>query len=136
MIQSRLILFYLLMLAAHVAHVFEEVWGRFWIMESVYGPGWFMVINWLLFLIPVTFFYFVLHKRRWAFQVSILYAGVMVLNGIVHNVGNIATGRYFGGFAGAYTGIMLILIGPPMIHYLRREMPPTSNVMGEEDGAV
>lgn len=136
MIRSRLILFYLLMLAAHVAHVFEETWGRFWLMDAFFGLGWYLVVNWMLFCIPVALFYFVLHERRWAYQASILYAGFMVLNGIGHNVATIVTGRYFGGFAGGYTGIALVLIGPPMIHYLRKQMPPTPNVTGEEDGAA
>jgi len=30
---------YLMMLAAHLAHVLEEVWGRFWLMNAFYGLG-------------------------------------------------------------------------------------------------
>jgi hypothetical protein len=133
MSRDRLNFFYLLMLAAHVAHVFEEVWGRFWIMDAVFGPGWFLVVNWLLFCIPVAFFYFALRERRWAYRMSVLYAGFMVLNGIVHNAALMLTGRYFGGFAGAYTGIAFILIGPPLIYYLRKGLAGGLPAGGDSD---
>ena len=120
---SKVILFYLLMLVGHVAHILEEAWGRFWLMDAFYGLGWFLVANWVLFCIPVVFFYFVLHEKRWAFCLSMIYAGIMILNGVGHNIATIVTGRYFGGFVGGYTGIGLLLIGPPMIHYLRKGMP-------------
>jgi hypothetical protein len=120
---NRVILFYLLMLLAHVAHVFEEVWGRFWLMDAVYGLGWFLVVNWVLLCIPVVFFYFVMQAKRWAYYLSMIYAGVMIVNGIGHNVATIVTGRYFGGFAGGFSGIALVLIGLPMLCRLRKGMP-------------
>jgi hypothetical protein len=120
---SRIILFYLLMLVGHLAHVFEEIWGRFWLMDAFFGLGWFLVANWVLFSIPVAVFYFVLHEERWAFYLGMIYAGIMTLNGLGHNVATIMTGRYFGGFAGGYTGIALLLIGPLMIYHLRKGMP-------------
>lgn len=121
--KSKVVLFCLLMLVAHVAHIFEEVWGRFWLIKAFYGLGWFLVVNWLLFCIPIVLFYFVLQEKRWAYQLSIIYAGIMILNGIGHNVATIVTGRYFDGFAGGYTGIGLLLVGPAMIHYLRKGIP-------------
>jgi hypothetical protein len=111
------------MLVGHVAHILEEIWGRFWLMDTSFGLGWFLVANWVLFCIPVIVFYFVLHEKRWAFYLSMIYAGIMILNGVGHSIATIVTGRYFGGFAGGYTGITLLLIGPPMIHYLRKGMP-------------
>ncbi|MBN1221033.1 MAG: hypothetical protein JXM69_19080 [Anaerolineae bacterium] len=119
---SKIILFYLLMLVGHVAHVLEEVWGRFWLMDSFFGLGWFLVANWVLFCIPVVCFYFVLHQKRWAYYLSIIYAGVMILNGIGHNVATLVTGNYFGGFAGGYTGLGLIVIGLPTTYYLRQAL--------------
>ena len=133
MIRSRLIPLYLLMLVAHVAHVFEEVWGRFWVMDVLFGPEWFLAINWLLFCIPMAFFYYVLQEKRWAYRMSYLYAGFMILNGIVHNVATIWAGKYFGGFAGGYSGIAFILIGPPMIYYLREGSPRGAPTIGESD---
>jgi len=120
---SKVILFYLLMLTGHVAHILEEIWGRFWLIDAFFGLGWFLVTNWVLFCIPVVVFYFVLHEKRRAFYLGMIYVGIMTLNGVGHNIATIVTGRYFGGFAGGYTGIGLLLIGPPMIHYLRKEMP-------------
>ena len=123
---SKIILFYLLMLVGHVAHILEETWGRLWLIDAFYGLGWFLVANWALFCIPVVVFYFVLHEKRWAFYLSMIYAGIMILNGVGHNIATIVTGRYFGGFAGGYTGIGLLLIGPPMIYCLRKGMPTNS----------
>ncbi|MFQ6102327.1 MAG: hypothetical protein ACE5OS_14005 [Anaerolineae bacterium] len=121
--KSRVVLLYLLMLVGHVAHVLEEVWGRFWLIDAVCGLGWFLVANWVLFCIPVVLFYFVLRGKRWAFHASMIYASIMLLNGVGHNVATIVTGRYWGGFAGGYTGVGLLFVAPPMIHYLRKEMP-------------
>ena len=123
MSNSKVILFYLLMLVAHIAHVFEEIWGRCWLMDAFFGLGWFLVANWVLFCIPVVVFYFVLHEKRWAFCLGIVYASIMILKGVGHNLATIVTDKYFSGFAGGYTGIGLLLIGPPMIHYLRKGMP-------------
>ncbi len=108
---------YFLLLSAHVAHVFEEVWGRFWILDRL-GLGWFLAINWLLFCIPLTLFYFVLRNKRWAYNLSIVYAAFMALQGIFHNVATIVTGRYYDGFAGGFTGILLVLFGLPLAYYL------------------
>jgi len=33
--KNKVIIFYLLLIVNHVAHVFEEVWGRFWILNEV-----------------------------------------------------------------------------------------------------
>jgi hypothetical protein len=120
---SKVILLYLLMLVGHVAHFLEEIWGRFWLIDAFLGLGWFLVANWVLFCIPVIAFYFVLRDKRWAFYLGMIYAGIMILNGAGHNIATIVTGRYFGGFAGGYTGIGLLLIGPPMIYHLRKGMP-------------
>jgi hypothetical protein len=91
--KDKVVLFYLLMLVVHLGHVLEEVWGRFWLIDAFFGLGWFLVANWLLFCIPVVFFYYVLHERRCAYRMSILYAGFMILQGVGHNTAilNIAT---------------------------------------------
>ena len=118
------VFFYLLMIINHVAHVFEEVWGRFWILDEV-GTGLYLTINLILFCIPVLLFYFVLNDKLWAYKFSIAYAGFMVLQGIGHNVATIITGRYFDGFAGGYSGIGLVIIGTPMIYYLLKGIKTT-----------
>jgi phosphoglycerol transferase MdoB-like AlkP superfamily enzyme len=119
------VLFYLLLLLAHVAHIMEEVWGRFWLMNAVYGLGWFLVVNWVLFCVPVAILYFLLLGKRWAYFLGMGYAGLMVLNGIGHNVATIATGRYFDGFAGGYSGIALVLVGSLLLYALRQELATT-----------
>ncbi len=121
--KNTLILVYLLMLVVHVGHVFEEVGGRFWIMNAVFRLGWFLVVNWILFCVPVALFYGVLRSRRWAYTLSMVYAAIMTLNGVGHNVATLVTGRYRDGFAGGVTGIGLILIGLPMLYLLRKENP-------------
>ena len=119
--KSRIEIFYLLMLVNHVAHVFEEVWGRFWLLNKV-GLGLYLSINLILFCIPVLLFYFVLNDKKWAIRLSILYAGFMALQGIGHNVATIITGRYTDGYAGGYTGIGLAIVGTGLIYYLIKEI--------------
>jgi hypothetical protein len=120
--KNRAVLFYLLMLLAHVAHVFEEVWARFWILQRI-GLAGFLAVNWVLLSIPVALLYFILHRKRWAFQLGILYAGFMGVQGFVHNIATIVTGRYFGGYAGGFSGIAMILISWPLVRHLLREIP-------------
>jgi len=118
---NKVIVLYLLLLVAHVAHIFEETWGRFWILNHV-GLGWYLSLNWVLFCIPVMLFYFVLMHKTWAYRLSIVYAAFMALQGIGHNFMTIITGNYFDGFAGGYTGIGLLIIGPVLIYYLLKEI--------------
>ena len=120
--KGRGYLLYLLMLVGHIAHIFEEIWGRFWLINLVGGLGWFLLLNWVLFCIPVALFYFVLLGKHWAYYLSIIYAGIMILNGCGHNIGTIVTRRYFNGFAGGFTGIGFIIIGPFLIFYLWKGM--------------
>lgn len=120
---SKGVLFHLLTLVGHVPHILEETRGRFWPIDACYELGWFLVANWVLLCIPVVFFYFVLHEKRGAYYMSIIYAGIMILNDVEHNMATIVTRRYFDGCASGYTGIGLLLIEPPMIYYLRKTMP-------------
>jgi hypothetical protein len=122
--KDKIIIYYLLMIINHVAHVFEEVWGRFWILNIV-GLGTYLAINLILFCIPVLLFYFVLNDKRWAYKISIAYAGFMMLQGIGHNIATIITGRYINGYAGGFTGIGLIIIGFAMIIYLLKGIKST-----------
>jgi hypothetical protein len=109
------------MLVTHVAHIMEETWGRFWILNHI-GLGWFLTINWVLLCIPVILFYFVLNNKRWAYILSIIYAAFMAIQGIGHNVITIITGKYFNGFAGGFTGIGLFIIGSALFYYLLKEI--------------
>ena len=120
--KNKVISLYLLMLVGHVAHVFEEVWGQFWILKKI-GLGLYLIINWIFFCIPVVLFYFVLNNKRWAYKLSIVYVGFMGLQGIGHNIATIINGRYFDGFAGGFTGIGLLIISLLMIYFLWKGMP-------------
>jgi hypothetical protein len=62
-------------------------------------------------------------ERQIAHYLSIVYVAVMVLNGIGHHVATIVTGRYFGGFAGGFSGIGLILFGVPLSYFLIKNRP-------------
>jgi hypothetical protein len=121
MTNSKTVKFYLLMLIFHVAHVFEEIWGRFWLLNKT-GLGFYLLANLLLFCIPVILFYFVLNKKRSSYILSIGYAAFMALQGIGHNIATIITGKYFDGFAGGFTGIGLFLLGGCLIYYLLKEI--------------
>ena len=114
---NKVIVFYLFMLIIHVAHVFEEIWGRFWLLNKV-GLGLYLTINCLLFCIPVILFYFILMNKRWAYMVSVLYATFMILQGFGHIIATIISGKYFDGFAGGYTGIGLLIIGSALNYHL------------------
>jgi hypothetical protein len=120
--QSKVIPFYLLMLLGYIAHVFEEIWGRFWLLNKM-GLGWYLTGNGLLFCVPVVLFYFILNRRRWAYLFSLVYAGFMGLQGLGHAAATLMTGKYFDGFAGGYSGIGLLVISLPMILFLWKEMP-------------
>jgi hypothetical protein len=98
------------LLAFHVAHVFEEVYGRFVALHKL-GLAGFLAANWALFCVPLVIFYFWRRGRRWAHKLSAVYAGLMVFNGLGHNVMTVATGRYFDGYAGGFSGLGLIVTG-------------------------
>ena len=128
---------YLSLLSFHVAHILEEILGRFVVLHKL-GPVLFAAANWVLFCLPVVLFYFWLDGRRWARRMSILYAGVMVLNGLGHNVMTLATGRYLDGYAGGYSGIGLALSGALLLRLLLRESgrpgrPRASDALPEEN---
>jgi len=114
---KRIIVLYLSLIFMHVGHVFEEVWGRFWIMNKV-GLGLYLFLNLLLFAIPLLLFYHTLSEKRWAIVLSTIYAIFMGMQGIGHTVAVIVTHRYFDGFAGCYTGLVMIVISPFLIFNL------------------
>lgn len=119
-VQRKIIFLYLLMLVGHFVHVFEEIWGHFWILNTI-GLKLYLTINVVLFCIPVVLFYFVLHKKRWAYKFSLLYVSLMGLQGIGHNVATIITGKYFDGFAGGFSGILLLIIALLLLYFLWKE---------------
>jgi hypothetical protein len=119
---NRVIPLYLVMLLGHMAHILEEIWGRFWLIRGVFGLGWYLIGNWILLSIPVALFYFLLTGRRLAYVLSIVYVSIMIANGLGHNIATLVSGKYFDGYAGGYTGVGLVLVGLPLVHFLRIEL--------------
>lgn len=117
---SRAVPAYLGLLVFHAAHILEEVFGRFVVLHKL-GLAGFLAANWVLFCVPVVFFYFWLVGRRWARRMSVLYAAFMILNGLGHNVMTLTTGRYFDGYAGGLSGIGLVIAGTVFLRSLRPE---------------
>jgi hypothetical protein len=115
---NLLVILYLVFLTVHVAHVFEEIWGRFWLMNKVFGLGGYLIGNWILFCIPVSLLIFSIQGNIWALYLNAIYIGFMILQGIGHNIATLITKRYFDGFAGGYTGIGLVIIGTPLLYLL------------------
>jgi hypothetical protein len=116
--QPRAIAAFLGLLAFHVAHVFEEIYGRFVALHKL-GLAGFLAANWALFCVPIVILYFWLRGRRWALRLSAVYAGFMVLNGLGHIVMTLATGRYLDGYAGGLSGFGLIVTGGAFLGTLR-----------------
>jgi len=121
-VDSRAFAAFLSLLVFHVAHVLEEIAGGFVVLRSL-GLPVFAAVNWVLFCIPVTFLYFWVLGRRWARRMSLLYAGLMVLNGLGHNLMTLVTGRYVGGYAGGFSGIGLAISGAVLARFLLRKTP-------------
>jgi hypothetical protein len=121
----KIVIFYILMLTAHIGHVTEEILGRFFLIEKVGGLPQFLIINIFLFFIVLFMFVSVLKERLWAYRLSIIYAVIMIINGFGHNIATIISGKYYGGFAGGFSGIALVLIGPPLIYFIWKGMPET-----------
>ena len=117
--QRKSILFLLLLIFFHATHILEEVWGRFWPVGRYYSMETFIILNLILFALPLIFIYFFLAGKRWAVYMCLVYGVIMIFNGIGHNTAAIITGKYFSGFAGGYSGIGLIGAGIPLVYYLR-----------------
>jgi hypothetical protein len=120
--KSAVPLLFLMLLAVHVAHVLEEVWGRFQPIERIFGLGWFLAVNWVLLAAPMTVFLLVLSKKRPAYILGMFYAGGMAANGLGHNIALAVTGRYFGGFAGSFSGLAMMVLGVILARALFEEM--------------
>ncbi|MFX0120984.1 MAG: hypothetical protein ACFFB2_18915 [Promethearchaeota archaeon] len=115
------------MLVTTVAHIFEEIWGWFWIFE-ILGLKWFLILIWFLLFIPFIIFYFILLEKRWAYQPGIVYAGFMDIQGIGHNLGFLLMESYYGGFAGGVIGVVLTCLSIPLIYYILKTIPSSKTI--------
>ena len=113
---------FVFLLLAHAAHVGEEAWGRFWLIDAVFGMPAFLVVNALgLVAAGVVFVLAAQGTRGWT-RVAIVYAAFMALQGLGHNGALLLTGRYFGGFAGGVTGVALLGFGAPLAYQLNASL--------------
>jgi hypothetical protein len=117
-IKRSIILLYLMVIVFHVAHIMEEVWGQFLLIRMLGGLSIFLLINWILLLIPMFLFYFVILDKKWAYYLSVVYVVIMIVNGIGHNIGTLISRRYFNGYAGGFSGFGLVLSGIPLLYFL------------------
>ena len=114
MIKRRAVLVFALLLLAHLIHVFEEAFGKAYFIEGLYnGLSNFLIINFSLLLIPIILLYFVFLKKKIAYYFSIIYAGIMIVDGLDHVI------RWYAGF---YSGFALIVLGVFLVYYLYKEL--------------
>jgi hypothetical protein len=121
--KNKAIVYYLILISFHFAHVLEETWRRFWLIDALGNIGVFLFINWILFFIPLILLYYVILGKRVAYKLSIAYAIFMVLNGIGHNIATVVTGKYFYGYAGGVSVIGPIIFGVLLLLSLFKNIP-------------
>lgn len=110
MIKRKVIFVFVLLLVMHVLHVFEELFGNAYFIDSFYnGLTGFLIINIILWIIPLILLFYVMKKKKMAYYLSIIYGLIMVIDGLDHIIRN---------YAGFYTGILLVIIGFLLILYL------------------
>jgi len=112
---------FLLMLGLHIAHVFEEIWGEFW-MVNIFSLELFLVGNWILYCVIIFLFYFILEERKGAYKLAIIYIGFIGIQGIAHLLATLITGSYFGVFAGGITGLPIFITSIPLIYHLIKKI--------------
>ncbi|MFH2035919.1 MAG: hypothetical protein ABIJ45_05910 [Candidatus Zixiibacteriota bacterium] len=118
---NNIIIWYLLLLIAYQAHLFEEIVGDFAAISVLGSVTNFLIVNLLIFCIFVFTLYHLIAQKRWAYKLAIFLAIGMTLNGIGHNVAYWFNISPFGGpLAGEYSGLALIIIGPILAVYLKR----------------
>jgi hypothetical protein len=57
-VKNKVILYYLFLITFHVAHILEETWSRFWMIDEIYGLGS------VIFGIPLSFLLFKKSPKR------------------------------------------------------------------------
>lgn len=119
---KRIVRLYVLLTVIYLAHVCEEAVGRFLAVNILGGLAPYLVINAVILVVVVVILHYLLIGRRRGYVAALGYAAVMILNGAGHIIGWGVTGRYRDGFAGAYTGVGYLLIGPWLVYYLWKEI--------------
>jgi hypothetical protein len=82
----------------------------------------FLLLNGIGWGVAAGLFLGVRRRHRLSCAAGLVYAAFMALQGLGHGVAWLVSGRYFGGFAGAVTGLALLAIGVPLARALLREL--------------
>ncbi len=120
-LRRRIIVLFLGLYFFHVLHVLEEIWGEFRVLR-ILGRTGFFAGNAFLLAIPLVVFFYILDDRLPALRLGQIYCVIMALNGMGHGLAVLMTGRYFGFYAGAASGIGLIAIGIPLALTLEKSI--------------
>ena len=119
---DKVVKYYVLLLFVHAVHLAEEAFGKAYFITSVYGTlQKFLIINILLWVIPVVLLYFVAQKKRIALYLALAYPFVMIIDGIDHVIEFFLVG-YVGGAAGLITGIIFLPLGFLLLYELRKTL--------------
>ena len=118
----NLILFYITLLIFHALHVIEEALGGAPFINTIFnGLINFLIIGILLFLIPLSLLYFILKGNKIAYNLSYIYAIIMVIDGSGHLISFLSNKDYlFTSIAGAYTGTGLVIFGILLFYSLKK----------------
>ena len=124
--KSRLILLYILMLIAHQAQIFEELWDHSILVTSL-GENVYVLMNWVLFCLPLVLLYFIFVDKKWAYYLSALYSIIMMFQGVERIVMSFVQGALAETFPIVLTGALIYLIGIPMVYYIYKNIERINN---------
>ncbi len=119
--KSRLILMYILMLIAHQAQIFEELWDHSILVTSL-GEGGYIMLNWLLFCIPLTLLYFIFVDNKWAYYMSAVYTIIMMFEGVERIIMSLVQGALIATLPIVLTAVIIYMIGIPMAYYIYKNI--------------
>lgn len=119
--KSRLILMYILMLIAHQAQIFEELWDHSILVTSL-GEGGYIMLNWILFCIPMALLYFIFIDKKWAYYLSVVYTIIMMLQGVERIIMSAVQDTLITTLPIVLTGAIIYLIGIPMVYYIYKNV--------------
>ena len=122
---QNIIVFYITLLIFHVLHVIEEVVGGSPFINTLFnGLTNFLIIGIILFLIPLTLLYFISKGNKIAYNLSYIYAIIMVIDGSGHIISFLSNKDYlFSSIAGTYSSIGLVIFGILLFYSLKKSKP-------------
>ena len=119
--KSRLIILYIFMLISHQAQIFEELWDHSILVTSM-SENIYIILNWLLFCIPLLILYFIFIDKKWAYYLSGVYAIIMMFLGVERIVTSFVQGNLIMTLPIVLTGAIIYLIGIPMVYYIYKNV--------------